>query len=186
MKITLPTVLTLLRIAMLPVIVLVFYIPSDWARPACAAIFAIASVTDWLDGFLARRLGQTSSFGAFLDPVADKLMVTAALLLLVADKPQIWLTISACVIISREIVISALREWMAELGKSQLVAVSWVGKIKTALQMLAILMMLYQLPVAGQSMYLWGSYAVVLAAALTLYSMALYLNAARKSGAANH
>ncbi len=183
--ITLPTVLTLLRIALLPIIVLAFYIPTDWARPACAVVFALAGITDWLDGYLARKLQQQSAFGAFLDPVADKLMVVTALLLLVSTHSQTWLTLSACIIISREIVISALREWMAELGKKQLVSVSWIGKVKTTLQMLAIFLMLYQLPVAGQSMYFWGSCALVVAAGLTLYSMCLYLNAARKAGVAD-
>ena len=185
-KITLPTMLTLLRIALLPIIVLIFYIPVDWSRPVCALIFSMASVTDWLDGYLARKLGQQSSFGAFLDPVADKLMIAVSLLLLVAEYTQIWLTLSACIIIGREIVISALREWMAELGKRQLVSVSWVGKVKTAIQMVAIILMLYQAPIANQSMYWLGSYALLVAAALTLYSMCLYLNAARKAGVAAH
>jgi CDP-diacylglycerol--glycerol-3-phosphate 3-phosphatidyltransferase len=182
MKITLPTILTLLRIALLPIIIVVFYFSASWARPACAILFAVAGITDWLDGYLARKLGQHTSFGAFLDPVADKLMVTISLLLLVADDPQIWLTLAACIIISREIVISALREWMAELGKRQLVSVNWFGKIKTVLQMLALFLMLYQSPVGGLDMYLWGSIALVFAAGLTLYSMLVYLNAARNAG----
>ena len=182
MKITLPTILTLLRIALLPIIVLVFYISAEWARPVCAILFAVAGITDWLDGYLARKLGQHTSFGAFLDPVADKLMVTVSLLLLVADDPQLWLTLAACIIISREIVISALREWMAELGKRQLVSVNWVGKVKTVLQMLALFFMLYQSPVGEIDMYFWGSIALGFAAVLTLYSMFLYLNAARKAG----
>lgn len=188
MKITLPTTLTLLRIALLPVIVLLFYISADWARPTCAVLFAIAGFTDWLDGYLARKLQQHTAFGAFLDPVADKLLVSVTLLLLVAQAPQVWLTLSACIIIGREIVISALREWMAELGKRQLVSVNWVGKIKTTLQMVALFLMLYQPPIEGQtpllSMYFWGSIALGFAAMLTLYSMCLYLNAARKAGVA--
>ena len=179
---TLPTMLTLLRILLLPILVVVFYGSADWARPVCAILFGIAGFTDWLDGYLARRLQQQSSFGAFLDPVADKLMVTTALILLVADDPQMLLTLSALVIIGREIVISALREWMAELGKRNLVAVSWVGKLKTSLQILAILLLLYQAPLFGLPIYAMGEVALLLAAALTMYSMCLYLNAARKAG----
>ncbi|MEM7208349.1 MAG: CDP-diacylglycerol--glycerol-3-phosphate 3-phosphatidyltransferase [Pseudomonadota bacterium] len=180
---TLPTALTLLRIALLPIVFVAFYIPADWARPLCAIIFAVAGFTDWLDGYLARRLGQSSAFGAFLDPVADKLMVAVSLLMLVSADPELWLVLSASIIISREIVISALREWMAEMGQRQLVAVSNIGKIKTVLQMLAIFMMLYKETLFGIDFYLYGTYALVIAAALTLYSMCLYLRAAWRSGA---
>ena len=136
---TLPTILTLLRLALLPVVVVLFYLPFDWVRPACAIVFAIAGITDWLDGYLARRLNQTSPFGAFLDPVADKVLVAASLILLVADDPRVWVTLPAMVIIGREIIVSALREWMAEIGSSARVAVSMLGKIIRGMDVLAAL-----------------------------------------------
>ena len=185
MSITLPNALTLVRIALLPIIVVAFYLPQDWARTLCAAVFALAGATDWLDGYIARKLGQTSSFGSFLDPVADKVIVAVSLILLAADHKNMVLTICTLVIISREIIISALREWMAELGQRQIVSVSWIGKIKTALQMLAIFLLLYQLPVAGYPVYQYGLYALIAAAMLTLYSMCLYLYAAFRVGTAN-
>ena len=117
MNLNIPNILSLTRIAVVPVFVVVFYLPFAWANVATAAIFAIAAFTDWLDGYLARRLNQTSRFGAFLDPVADKLLVAVALILLVAADPTPWLTIPAIIIIGREIAISALREWMAEIGE---------------------------------------------------------------------
>ena len=133
-----PNTLTLLRIAAIPVFVVVFYLPTRWAGAATAAIFCLAALTDWLDGYLARHLGQTSAFGAFLDPVADKLMVTVALVLLVQADPTPWLAIPAAIIIGREITISALREWMAEIGERKSVAVSFLGKFKTSAQMLSL------------------------------------------------
>ena len=134
----LPNIITLFRVFLIPVIVIVFYLPYSWAYIASALIFALAGVTDWFDGYLARRLDQSTPFGAFLDPVADKLMVVIALVLLVEHIADPVFTIPAIVIIGREILISALREWMAELGKRTSVAVSNIGKFKTALQMLAI------------------------------------------------
>ncbi|MCL4157404.1 UNVERIFIED_CONTAM: hypothetical protein GTU68_022643, partial [Idotea baltica] len=134
----LPTLLTLLRIALLPVIIAIFYLPNDWARPVSCFIFIIAGITDWLDGYLARLWNQESRFGAFLDPVADKLMVATALILLVEFDNSPWLTIPAIVIIGREITISALREWMAEMGQRGKVAVGWLGKVKTTSQIIAL------------------------------------------------
>lgn len=173
-----PNVLTLLRIVLIPVFVLLFYLPFSWARLACTAVFLVAAVTDWVDGYLARRLGQTSRFGAFLDPVADKLMVAAALVLLVEADPRPWLSIAAVVIVGREITISALREWMAELGARTKVAVSMVGKFKTAAQMIAIVFLLYRGPLFGIDVYTLGLALLYLAAVLTLWSMFVYLHAA--------
>ena len=173
-----PNILTLLRIILIPVFVLLFYLPVEWARFSCALVFAVAAVTDWFDGYLARRWGQVSPFGAFLDPVADKLMVAVALLLLVQADPTPALAIPAAVIIGREITISALREWMAELGARAEVAVSVIGKIKTAVQMVALLLLIYDTPVAGIPVFTVGFVLLYVAAALTLWSMVLYLRAA--------
>nr|MDQ3958755.1 CDP-diacylglycerol--glycerol-3-phosphate 3-phosphatidyltransferase [Pseudomonadota bacterium] len=126
-----PNTLTLVRIALIPIFVIVFYLPIKWSHVATAVIFALAALTDWLDGYLARRLGQTSALGAFLDPVADKLMVAVVLVFLLQQNPSPWLALPAAIIIGREITISALREWMAELGVRARVAVSSLGKIKT-------------------------------------------------------
>ncbi|MEJ2592839.1 MAG: CDP-diacylglycerol--glycerol-3-phosphate 3-phosphatidyltransferase, partial [Candidatus Thiodiazotropha sp.] len=173
-----PNILTLLRIVLIPVFVLLFYLPVEWARISCALVFAVAAVTDWFDGYLARRWGQVSPFGAFLDPVADKLMVAVALLLLVQSEPTPALAIPAAVIIGREITISALREWMAELGARAEVAVSVIGKFKTAVQMLAILLLIYDRPLAGIPIFTVGFVLLYMAATLTLWSMVLYLRAA--------
>ena len=139
-----PNILTAVRIFLVPILVVVFYLPFAWSPLACAAIFALAAATDWADGYLARRLSQVSTFGAFLDPVADKLMVAVTLVLLLQRDPSPWLAIPAAIIISREIVVSALRELMAELGQRATVAVAALGKIKTASQMTALLLMLYR------------------------------------------
>lgn len=173
-----PNILTLLRIVLIPVFVLLFYLPVEWARLSCALVFSIAAVTDWFDGYLARRWGQVSPFGAFLDPVADKLMVAVALLLLVQAEPTPALAIPAAVIIGREITISALREWMAELGARAEVAVSVIGKFKTAVQMFAILLLIYDAPMAGIPVFTVGFVLLYVAATLTLWSMVLYLKAA--------
>lgn len=177
---TIPNILTLLRIILIPVLVIVFYIPGDWTYQASAAIFGIAALTDLLDGYLARRLNQSSPFGAFLDPVADKLMVAVALVLLVQDNPDPWfaIPIPAAIIIGREIAISALREWMAEIGARTKVAVSIIGKLKTTLQMIAILLLLYKLPVGLFPTHTVGLVLLYIAAALTLWSMVVYLYAA--------
>src|SRR5690606_11893653 len=143
MKLTIPTWLTLLRILMIPVLVLVFYLPYKWTNLGATAVFALASVTDWLDGWIARRYHQYSAFGAFLDPVADKLMVAVALFLIVQGHPTAWMALWAAVIVGREIAVSALREWMAELGQRARVKVAAIGKIKTVAQMVALLCLLY-------------------------------------------
>jgi CDP-diacylglycerol---glycerol-3-phosphate 3-phosphatidyltransferase len=182
MTVTLPTALTLGRIALVPVLVALFYMPFTWAGPAAAVIFAVGAITDWLDGYLARRLNQQSAFGAFLDPVADKIMVAIVLIMLVQDNATIWLALPAMVIISREIVISALREWMAEIGKRANVAVSMLGKLKTVAQMVALILMLWQEPIAGLPVFEIGFVLLYGAALLTLYSMAAYLQAAWTAG----
>jgi CDP-diacylglycerol--glycerol-3-phosphate 3-phosphatidyltransferase len=182
MPLNIPNLLTLLRIALIPVFVVLFYTDTRWAHAATALVFALAAVTDWLDGYLARRLGLTSAFGAFLDPVADKLMVSTALVLLVDANPGSYagvvLAIPAAIIVGREITISALREWMAELGAGAKVAVSMVGKVKTTAQMSALLLLLYREPVLGMPVVDIGVALLYLAAILTLWSMVLYLSAA--------
>lgn len=182
MKFSIPNILTLLRIALIPVFVLFFYLPVEQANVITTAIFALAAVTDWFDGYLARKWQETSAFGAFLDPVADKLMVAAALLLIVDTNPTdyagYWLALPALVIIGREITISALREWMAELGASATVAVSMMGKIKTTAQMAALVLLLYKTPLWGLPTVELGMLLLYVAAVLTLWSMVLYLRAA--------
>jgi CDP-diacylglycerol--glycerol-3-phosphate 3-phosphatidyltransferase len=173
-----PNSLTLLRIILIPVIVLVFYAPNAWSHLASAAVFALAALTDWLDGYLARRLKQLSVFGAFLDPVADKLMVAVALVLLVQENPYMLFAIPAAIIIGREIAISALREWMSEIGARTRVAVSIIGKIKTTAQMVAILLLLYKADLGTFPTYDVGLFLLYAAAILTLWSMVVYLRAA--------
>lgn len=178
MKLNIPTMLTLARILMLPVIVLIFYLPYPWARPACCAVFLIAAITDWLDGYLARKWNIESDFGAFLDPVADKLMVATVLILLVEDAATWWLTLPAIIIIGREITISALREWMASVGSRAKVAVSYLGKVKTTMQITALAMLLYKLDLFGLPIYTVGIGALYIAAAITIWSMMDYLTVA--------
>lgn len=173
-----PTLLTWLRIVLIPVFVVVFYLPIDSARAWTALIFVLAAITDWLDGYLARLLNQTSALGAFLDPVADKLMVAMALVLLVQSDPTPWLAIPAAIIVCREIAVSALREWMAEIGARARVAVSVVGKIKTTAQMFAIILLLFQNPLAGLPTRTIGLILLYVAAGLTLWSMIVYIHAA--------
>src|SRR3990167_6990634 len=172
-----PNLLTVLRVALIPIFILLFYLPFSWSYWAASAVFAIAAVTDWLDGYLARRLEQSTPFGAFLDPVADKLMVAVALVLLVAEHANLWLTLPAAIIIGREIVISALREWMAELGARAHVAVSNLGKWKTAAQMVALVILLAN-PSDFTFWVLVGYALLLVSAALTLWSMIQYLRAA--------
>lgn len=171
-----PNILTLIRIGAIPLLMGVFLIPGWAGYVTSAVVFVLAAITDWVDGYWARRYEQTSAFGAFLDPVADKLMVATALVLLTADEraPAI-LTV---IIIGREITISALREWMAEIGKRAAVAVSWMGKVKTAAQMVAIVLLLLHAPVYGMDAHFWGIILLTVAAILTLWSMILYLRAA--------
>lgn len=178
--INIPNFLTWSRIALIPIFILVFYLPYKWSNIACTIIFSLASITDWLDGYLARKLNQVSDFGAFLDPVADKLMVAVALVLLVEKHPTPWLSIPAIVIVGREIAISALREWMAELGKRALVKVSFIGKFKTTMQIIAILFLLYGNPLFFIPVYEVGIVCLYIAAILTLWSMVIYLQAARR------
>jgi len=173
-----PTILTLIRIGLIPVFVLAYYLPVTWANIATTVIFVLAGVTDWLDGYLARRLNQISEFGAFLDPVADKLMVAVALILLMQTHPTAWMAIPAAVIIGREIAVSALREWMAELGERAKVAVSFLGKYKTAAQMVALVLLLYHQPLFGLNTPMIGFVLLYVAAGLTLWSMLVYLQAA--------
>ena len=178
MRINLPTWLTLFRILLLPVIVVVFYIPWRFSSLAAAMVFVAAALTDWLDGWLARRLRQTSAFGAFLDPVADKLMVTVTLFLLVADHPTALLALTAAVIVGREIGVSALREWMAELGQRARVRVRLIGKLKTVVQFVAIIVLLVEHDAGTLRFYKVGETLLLLAAALTLASGFGYLRAA--------
>lgn len=187
MKLTVPTILTLLRIVMIPVLVVVFYLPFKWTNFAAAAVFALASFTDWLDGWIARRYHQYSAFGAFLDPVADKLMVATALFLIVQGHPTAWMALWAAVIVGREIAVSALREWMAELGQRARVQVARVGKIKTIAQMVAIGCLLYAIsparppqptPWMGELVFRIGDWLLAVAALLTLWSGFEYLRAA--------
>jgi CDP-diacylglycerol---glycerol-3-phosphate 3-phosphatidyltransferase len=178
LPLTIPTLLTLARIVMIPVLVVVFYLPVEWANVAALIIFILAGLTDWLDGWVARRYGMTSSFGAFLDPVADKLMVGVALIIIVQRHPEVLIAISTAIIIGRELTISALREWMAALGEGARVKVAWTGKMKTILQMVAIGFLLY-----GESLWLLpvleiGRWLLVAAAVLTLVSMLTYLRSA--------
>jgi CDP-diacylglycerol--glycerol-3-phosphate 3-phosphatidyltransferase len=173
-----PNILTLSRIVMLPVFVIFFYLPVSWHYLAACVIFVLAAITDGLDGYYARKLGQTSALGAFLDPVADKLMVAVVLVLLVEDQPSIWLAIPAAIIIGREITISALREWMAEIGASSKVAVSGYGKLKTICQMVALGFLIYHNDLFGIPIYTIGMILFYIASILTIWSMILYLKAA--------
>ncbi|WP_153146407.1 CDP-diacylglycerol--glycerol-3-phosphate 3-phosphatidyltransferase [Dechloromonas sp. H13] len=181
MPFNLPILLTWLRIVAIPLLVALYYLPADWATAherdlAATAIFIAAALTDWADGYLARKLNQTSAFGAFLDPVADKLMVAAALIVLV----QLGRTdaIVAAIIIGREITISALREWMARIGATKSVAVSLLGKIKTAAQMTAIPLLLFHAELLGYDSQQLGNWLIWIAALLTLWSMGYYLRMA--------
>ncbi|WP_457095866.1 CDP-diacylglycerol--glycerol-3-phosphate 3-phosphatidyltransferase [Lysobacter sp. P5_B9] len=182
MKLTVPTMLTLLRIVLIPVLVLVFYLPYKWTNFAAAFVFVLASVTDWLDGWIARAYNQSSAFGAFLDPVADKLMVAVALLLIVQKHPTPWMALWAAVIIGREIAVSALREWMAELGQRAKVKVASIGKIKTIVQMVALAILLYFVPDKlgdpPSIPFVIGDWMLAVAALLTLWSGLAYLRAA--------
>ena len=187
MKLTIPTWLTLLRIVLIPVLAGVFYLPWRWTSVAAAAVFALASVTDWLDGWIARRYDLYSAFGAFLDPVADKLMVAVALFLIVQGHPSAWMALWAAVIVGREIGVSALREWMAGVGQRSKVKVAFLGKLKTAVQMIAICCLLYAIsparpvqPKPWQADFVFhvGDWLLAVAALLTLWSGLDYLRAA--------
>ena len=184
MPLNLPNLLTWLRILLIPLVIGVFYLPVRWlgyeqANWLATVFFVVAAITDWFDGYLARKLDQTTAFGAFLDPVADKLMVAAALIVLVdlgRTSPLV-----ALIIIGREIAVSALREWMAKAGKSGSVAVSFIGKLKTGFQMVAIALLLYWQPLSGIPIHILGQNLINLAALLTLISMFYYLRIAIKA-----
>ena len=181
MPLNIPNLLTWLRILLIPLFLVIFYVPDSWLSPVqknltAAAMFAVAAITDWLDGYLARSLNQTSAFGAFLDPVADKLMVAAALIVLVGEGRV--LPFIAVIIIGREIAISALREWMAKIGRSRSVAVSFLGKVKTTCQMVAIVLLLYHDRLLGLSAQAIGTLLIYVAALLTLWSMGYYMRRA--------
>lgn len=174
-----PIFLTLLRIIAIPFMVLCYYLPSPWGHFLAALIFSAAAFTDWLDGFLARNLKQNTRFGAFLDPVADKLIVATALVLISAEIGKAYLAIPAAIIVGREIVISGLREWMAEIGKRTSVAVTWVAKIKTVLQMVSLIfLLLYSPQHPNQLIYIAGVVSLYVAALMTLWSMIMYLKTA--------
>lgn len=175
---TVPNALTWMRIFSIPLVVVLFHLPYHWSDPAAGALFAIAGITDTLDGYFARKWGQTSRLGAFLDPVADKLIVAVALVLLVSKDPRLVVVLPAIVIIGREIAISALREWMAEIGQRRKVAVSRLGKLKTILQIVGLSMMLIRWDVWILPTYQVGLVLTVIAAVLTLVSAIDYLRAA--------
>ncbi|HSX19607.1 MAG TPA: CDP-diacylglycerol--glycerol-3-phosphate 3-phosphatidyltransferase [Gammaproteobacteria bacterium] len=180
MALNLPNLLTILRIILIPVFMATYYVPTSWALVLTTSIFIFACLTDWLDGYLARRLRLESRFGAFLDPVADKLIVVVALVMLVQSFGTALLTIPAIIIVSREIVISALRELMAQYGRSKTVAVAFVGKLKTFLQMTAIAILLSQPHEVDFANYitLAGFVLLYVSTILTLWSMLKYLHAA--------
>lgn len=178
MELNVPTYLTLMRIALIPVLVIFFYLPWAWAHIVCAIIFSIAGITDWLDGYLARKMNQTTHFGAFLDPVADKLMVAVALVLIVQADPTPYVAIASAVIIGREITIASLREWMAEIGQRSKVEVSSLGKWKTTAQISSIIVLLMSMDEALGAFKQLGQILLLISAILTLWSMTFYLMAA--------
>lgn len=184
--INLPNILTLLRIFVIPIFVVIFYLPTPWAHLIASLIFTAACVTDWLDGYLARSLKLFTRLGAFLDPVADKLMVSIALVMIVGESqfqtaigvPAVVLVVPAAIIVGREIMVSALREWMAELGKRMSVSVSYLGKVKTTVQMIALIVLLYCGPTTHVFIVFIGYLLLYIAAILTIWSMVIYLKAA--------
>ncbi|GAB3033540.1 CDP-diacylglycerol--glycerol-3-phosphate 3-phosphatidyltransferase [Bowmanella dokdonensis] len=180
---TIPNLLTALRVCLIPVFVIVYFLDWQWAHQAGALIFWFAAITDWFDGYLARRLGQSTAFGAFLDPVADKLIVCAALLMIAHSYDTVWITVSAILLMSREVFVSALREWMSAAGKRDTVKVSFIGKAKTMAQMLALIGLLSELEFfMGFPLY-WvtlGKLLLLIATVLSVWSMLVYLKAAWK------
>jgi len=178
MRFNLPNLLTWLRIVLIPVLGLMLLLPTPWSNPVAAVVFAVAAITDWLDGYLARLWQQTSAFGAFLDPVADKLIVAVALIIVLTATPTFYVALPVAVIIGREIAVSALREWMAEIGQRTHVSVGMMGKVKTVVQMVAITLLLYSGPVLGVSAFVVGLWLLYLAAVLTIASMVIYLRGA--------
>ncbi|HEV7777507.1 MAG TPA: CDP-diacylglycerol--glycerol-3-phosphate 3-phosphatidyltransferase [Luteibacter sp.] len=190
MRINLPTWLTLFRVLLLPVMIVVFYLPFRGHNLTAAVVFVLAAVTDWLDGYLARRLNQTSAFGAFLDPVADKLMVAVTLFLLVESHrggwPGILMAVTASIIVGREISVSALREWMAQIGSRATVKVAFLGKLKTTMQMVALIVLLLQHDAETLRLYHIGEGLLVIAGILTIWSGLAYLRAAWPSLRGDH
>ncbi|WP_022943024.1 CDP-diacylglycerol--glycerol-3-phosphate 3-phosphatidyltransferase [Psychromonas hadalis] len=173
--INIPNILTGFRIFLIPIFVVIYYLPVAWAAQIAAFVFLLAALTDILDGYLARKLNQSTPFGAFLDPVADKIMVAVSLVMIVEHYAVIWVTIPAMIMICREIIISALREWMAEMGQRASVAVSRIGKVKTFSQMVALFLLIWQ----QSAMMEWGGFTFMfVATVLTLWSMVVYLKAA--------
>lgn len=173
-----PNQLSLFRIWLIPCFVILFYLPGKWSNVGAAGVFGLAAITDWLDGHLARRLDQATKLGAFLDPVADKLLVAVVLVLILQRQPEIWIALPVAVMVGREITISALREWMAELGARSHVAVSFVGKVKTTCQMIAIILLVLGEDWWGLPLGALGLFALYLAMGATLWSGYLYLRAA--------
>ena len=181
MIINIPNILTLMRIAMLPLLVVIYLSDHPLAMPISALLFILAGLTDWLDGYLARKLNQQSAFGAFLDPVADKLIVATALFLILFRHPEVHILIPALIIVGREITVSALREWMAEMGLRGIIAVSYMGKLKTTLQIISIIFLLWAQPLWGLPIFEIGKWLLDIAAVLTVWSMVNYLRAALRS-----
>lgn len=180
---TIPNIITVVRVLLIPVFVVVYYLDWKWAHQAGAFIFWFAAITDWFDGYLARKLEQSSAFGAFLDPVADKLIVAAALFLITQTYNDTLLTVAAIVLMSREIYVSALREWMGQQGKRDTVQVSFIGKAKTMAQMLALIGLLSELEVFMGIPIYWvtlGYILLIISAVLSLWSMLIYTTAAWK------
>jgi CDP-diacylglycerol--glycerol-3-phosphate 3-phosphatidyltransferase/cardiolipin synthase len=176
---SLPNILTVARIVAVPLVVVLFYWTSNtWADPLAALVFILAAITDWIDGYLARKWGVTTPLGAFLDPVADKLMVATALVLLVAHDPRWYVVVCAMIIIGREIAVSALREWMSHVGARGKVAVSGLGKWKTILQLVGLSLMMYRNDLLGLPIYDIGVVLLIVASVLTLWSMVAYLRVA--------
>ena len=174
----LPNILTVIRIVVIPIIVVIFYLPFQWAHYVTANLFFLAGFTDWLDGYLARTWQQTSKFGSFLDPVADKLLVVVSLVLLVSDKTLHYIAIPALIIISRELVISALREWMAEVGARACVKVNFIGKLKTTAQMGAIFFFMLHMEDIFYPITEFAYFSLYVASILTIWSMFMYLKIA--------
>lgn len=177
-RFTIPTYLTLLRIALIPLLAVVFYLPWQYSNLVCTLIFLFAGFTDWLDGYLARKMNMQTAFGAFLDPVADKLMVAFVLVLVVQAQANPYLAVPAAIIIGREIAIASLREWMAEIGQRATVKVSQLGKWKTTAQMTAVSLLLYRDDLLGLPINVMGYWLLYISAILTLWSMVNYLMAA--------
>ncbi len=178
MRLNIPTSLTLLRIAAIPLCIILYYLHVKWAHLAAAGLFTLAAITDWLDGYLARYLKQMTPFGAFLDPVADKLIVAVLLVVIVGEQDVKYLEIPAAVIVGREILVSALREWMAEIGKRTSIAVNYLGKIKTTTQLIAMILLIAYTRGSSAIVQHTGQVLLYLSAVLTLWSMVLYLKAA--------